>query len=63
MKLFDKKAERKVWFALLASTPFLIFVLWKENGQFGQTEIIISIITLLIGVVILYFVKWYSNKI
>ena len=62
MKLFDKKVERKVWIALFASIPFLIYVLWKENGQFGKTEFIISIITFLIGVGILYFVKWHYNK-
>jgi hypothetical protein len=62
MKLFDKKAERKVWVALLASIPFLFFVLWKENGNIGMSEIAIATITLLIGVGIMFFIKWYSNK-
>ncbi|WP_320815351.1 hypothetical protein [Flavobacterium sp.] len=62
MKLFDKKTEKKVWIGLVISIPFLVFVLWKERGGFGKIEIIISLLTLSIGVGVLYFVKWYSNK-
>jgi hypothetical protein len=62
MKLFDKKAEIKVWIALIASIPFIFFVLWNRNGTIGKAEIIIASTTFLIGVSILYFVKWHSNK-
>jgi LPXTG-motif cell wall-anchored protein len=62
MKLFNKKAERRVWIALLASTPFVFFVVWIQTGEIGITEIIIVMITLLIGIGILYLTKWYSNK-
>ena len=62
MKLFDKKAEKRVWLALIASIPFLFFVLWMENGEIGLTEIVIAILTLTIGVGVLFFVKWYANK-
>lgn len=62
MKLFEKKAEKRVWLALIASIPFLFFVLWMENGKIGLTEIVIATITLTMGIGILYFVKWYSNK-
>jgi len=62
MKLFDQKAEKKVWIAIIASIPFVLFVQWKQNGKLGKTEIIITSITILIAIGILYFVKWYSNK-
>lgn len=62
MNLFDKKAEKTAWVALLFSIPFLFFILWLENGKIGIKEIIITIISLIIGVGILFFIKWYSNK-
>lgn len=62
MKLFDQKAEKKIWISLIASIPVILFMLWKQNGKLGKTEIVITLITLLIGIGILYFLKWYSNK-
>ena len=62
MELFDKKVERKVWIAIVASIPVVLFVQWKQNGKLGESEIIVTSITLLIAIAILYFVKWYSNK-
>jgi hypothetical protein len=62
MKIFDKKSEKIVWLSLLISIPFLVLVLWKENEEFGRLEIIISLITLLIGIGIFYIVKLYANK-
>lgn len=62
MKLFDKKAEKRVWLALMASVPLVFFVLYLKNGEIGLTEIVIASITLIIGVTSLYLVKWYANK-
>ena len=62
MKLFDEKAEKKVWIAIIASIPVVLFMQWKQNGTLGKTEIIITLITILIAIGILYFIKWYSNK-
>jgi len=62
MKLFDKKAERTVLISLSLYIPFLIFILKKENGKIGVTEIGIIIITLLIGIGLMYLVKWYANR-
>lgn len=62
MKLFNKKAEKRIWLALLYSIPFLFFVLWMKNGKIGLMEVIITTITLIIGILIMYFVRWYSNK-
>lgn len=62
MKAFDKKSEVRVWISLIISIPFLFFVLWNESGVIGLREIIIAVLTFLIGVGILYFVKWYSNR-
>jgi hypothetical protein len=62
MKLFDKKAEKRVWLALLFSVPFVLFVLWVEYGKIELTEIIITAITFIIGIVVLYAVKSYANK-
>ena len=62
MKLFDKKAERTVWLAILASIPGLLFVLWKQTGKIGLLEIIIAFVVLSMAIGILYGIKWYSNK-
>ncbi|GEP52814.1 hypothetical protein FNO01nite_34860 [Flavobacterium noncentrifugens] len=62
MKLFDRKAEKKIWLAIAASIPIIIYTQWNQNRKFGITEIIITLITLLIAIGILYFLKWYSNK-
>ena len=62
MELFDKKAEKKVWIAIIASIPIVLFIVWKQDGRLGKIEIIITAITFLITIAILYFVKWYSNK-
>jgi hypothetical protein len=62
MNLFDEKSEKKVVIAIIASIPVVLFVQWKQNGTLGKTEIIITLITILIAIGILYFIKWYSNK-
>ncbi|MCE7992932.1 MAG: hypothetical protein HEP71_13165 [Roseivirga sp.] len=62
VRLFDKKAEKTVWISILASVPLLCFVVWKETGEIGTTEVLIIIATLLVAIGTLYFVKWYSNK-
>lgn len=62
MKLFDKKAERTVWIAILTSIPGLLLVLWKYNGEFGLLEVIIACIAFLLAIGMLYGIKWYSNK-
>lgn len=62
MKLFDKRAKKTVYWALIASIPITFFVLWKENGKIGIEEIIIVAITLIIGLALMQFIIWYSNK-
>jgi hypothetical protein len=62
MRLFDKKAEKKLGIVLIASIPVVLFALLKQKGELGKTEIVITIITFLVGVGIVYFLKWYSNK-
>jgi len=62
MKLFDKKAEKRVWLSVLISIPVTSFVLWKYSGEFSTQELIILIITYAIGIGVIYSVKYYANK-
>lgn len=62
MKNFNKKAEKKIWFAILFSIPFLIFVLWQVNESIGIRDIIIISITVLVEISCFYFVKRKINK-
>ena len=62
MKLFDKRAERIGWLSLIASIPFCFFLLWEQMGKIEMTEVLIVLFVFLMGIGILYLVKWYSNK-
>ena len=62
MQLFDKKAERTVWIGIIATVPVVILVLWLTTGEIGTFEIGVCILTFLMGLACLYFVKWYANK-
>jgi len=62
MKLFNKKSERLSWFALILAIPFTLFLLKMKSGTIGFTEIIITIVSLAIGIIIVYLTKWYANK-
>lgn len=62
MKLFDKKAARIAWIGILTSIPIMFFVMWKETGEIGMTEVLIASGALIIAIASLYFTKWYSNK-
>ena len=62
MELFNNKVEKLVGLSFIISIPLLIFNLWLMTGEIGQFEITIVIITLLMGIGIMNFMKWYTNK-
>ena len=62
MKLFDKKAEKTTLIAILAAIPGLLFVLWLKNGQLGKLELMIAGSVIIFSIIIMYTIKWYSNK-
>ena len=62
MELFNNKVEKLVGISFTISIPLLIFNLWLMTGEIGQFEITIVIITLLMGIGIMNFMKWYTNK-
>ncbi len=57
MNLFDKKSEKKVWLAIVASIPGLLFVLWYQNGQLGKLEYIIASSVILFAIGLLYLTR------
>lgn len=62
MKFFDEKSEKQTWLFILIGIPIGIGILWKKNAGIGLKEIIILCIALLVAVVILYLIKFISNK-
>lgn len=62
MKLFTKRAERSSWLAIVLSIPVMLFVLYLDRGTIGVVELVSTGFACVMGVVILYIVKWQANK-
>ena len=62
MRLVDKNGMRKGWLIVILSIPLMLVVLKINRGKIDQIALIIVGVMALISVVVLYFVKWYSNR-
>ena len=62
MKFFDKKSERQTWLFILIGMPIGIGILLKKNAGIGLKEIIILAVALLVAIIMLYLIKFISNK-
>jgi len=62
MKLVDKKGMRNGWLIVLLLIPLMFVVLKINRGKIDQIALVSVGLMTLISVVILYFMKWYSNR-
>lgn len=62
MSLFKKTDYKKLWIALFTAIPFLIIVVYNTSGKITIIEIAIILLTILVGILSIYIIKWISNK-